>query len=383
MTTDAVITARAPGKLFIAGEYAVVTPGEPSVLVAVDRYLTARLTESRGAGSIHSPEYGQVPLRWTRSGDGVAIDREHHPYDYVLATITLAEELRAELGLAPRFFDLRLDSGLDDVTGRKFGLGSSAAVTVATAAAIDEFYGFGLTRLELFKLALLATIHVSPSASGADVAASTFGGWIGYRSPDRATLRERAATTSVAELLRSDDAWDGLEIVRLPPPETLRLLVGWTGSPASTERLVDEIRRHARAGDVDLPAFLLDSRACVSELWDALNRGDDAATMTAVHDARRLLQQLGRQAGVDIETARLSALCDTAESVGAVGKSSGAGGGDCGIVLAPESADIAGLLRNWEAHDIRHLTISVHPPSSAPTTAPSSASITPGVVDVG
>ena len=69
--SDAVITARAPGKLFIAGEYAVVTPGEPSVLVAVDRYLTTRLTESTGAGSIHSPEYGQVPLVWTRDADGV------------------------------------------------------------------------------------------------------------------------------------------------------------------------------------------------------------------------------------------------------------------------------------------------------------------------
>ena len=42
------------------------------MLVAVDRYLTARLTESRGVGSIHSPEYGQVPLTWTRSGDGSA-----------------------------------------------------------------------------------------------------------------------------------------------------------------------------------------------------------------------------------------------------------------------------------------------------------------------
>ena len=31
------IETRAPGKLFIAGEYAVVEPGEPSVLVAVDR----------------------------------------------------------------------------------------------------------------------------------------------------------------------------------------------------------------------------------------------------------------------------------------------------------------------------------------------------------
>lgn len=358
---DTTIEARAPGKLFIAGEYAVVTPGEPSVLVAVDRYLSVRLTESADAGSIYSPEYGQAPLRWTHGPDGVAIDRERHPYDYVLAAIRVAERLRADLGLAPRCFDLRIDSGLDDASGRKFGLGSSAAVTVATVRALDEFYGFGLTRTDLFKAALLATIGVAPAASGGDLAASTFGGWVGYRSPDRARLLRRSASESIAELLRSEDAWSGLDIVRLPPPAGLELLVGWTGSPASTARLVDEVARHARAGDVDLPAFLLDSRACVGGLWSALAAGDDATAMAAIRQARRLLQRLGRQAGVTIETPRLAALCDAAESVSAAAKPSGAGGGDCGIALAPADADVAALLRRWEAHGIRRLAVSVHP----------------------
>ena len=31
------IQATAPGKLFIAGEYAVVTPGQPALIVAVNR----------------------------------------------------------------------------------------------------------------------------------------------------------------------------------------------------------------------------------------------------------------------------------------------------------------------------------------------------------
>lgn len=355
------ITARAPGKLFIAGEYAVVTPGEPSVLVAVDRYLTVSLTESTGGGTIHSPEYGRLPLRWTRADDGLRVDPEHHPYDYVLSAITVADQLRNDLGIAPRFFDLRIDSGLDDVSGRKFGLGSSAAVTVATLRAIDEFLGLGLDRGDIFRLALLATIRVAPTASGGDLAASTFGGWIGYRAPDRALLAERAATLSVAALLR-DDAWAELEIVRLPPPDGLRFLVGWTGEPASTERLVDAVGRGTRAGAVDHPAFVLDSRACVGELWEALRTGDDDTTLAALRRARRLLQRLGAQADLPIETPQLAALCELAERAGAAAKPSGAGGGDCGIVLAPPSADIPGLLRAWEAHDIRHLTVSVHPP---------------------
>src|SRR5690606_24645033 len=56
------ITVRAPGKLFVAGEYAAVEPGEPAVIIAVDRYLAVTLTESVDVGTVHSPEYGQLPL---------------------------------------------------------------------------------------------------------------------------------------------------------------------------------------------------------------------------------------------------------------------------------------------------------------------------------
>lgn len=365
------IVTRAPGKLFVAGEYAVVSPGEPSVLIAVDRYLTVSLTESVDAGSIHSPEYSRMPVRWTRGQDGLTLDREHHPYDYVIAAIEASEGLRAERGLHPRFFDLHIESGLDDPSGRKFGLGSSAAVTVATIAAIDEFYGFGLDARGRYELAMLATIAVAPNASGGDVAASTYGGWIGYRSPDRDRLRAARSEHGVAAVLGSD-AWSDAEIIRLAAPAGLDLLVGWTGHPASTERLVSGVSRGTNVTGDAHAGFLEGSRDCVEDLWRALAAGmrdeQDAATppdrlaLDALRRNRRLLQALGERTGVTIETDRLRILCDAAEAIGAAGKPSGAGGGDCGIVLAPADADVAGMLRVWETNDIRHLTIGVHPP---------------------
>lgn len=366
------IVARAPGKLFVAGEYAVVSPGEPSVLIAVDRYLTVSLSESVDAGSIHSPEYSRMPVRWTRGQDGLTLDREHHPYDYVIAAIEVSERLRAERGLRPRFFDLFIESGLDDPSGRKFGLGSSAAVTVATIAAIDRFYGFDLGTRGRYELAMLATIAVAPNASGGDVAASTYGGWIGYRSPDRDRLRAARAEHGVAPVLGSD-AWRGTEITRLAPPAGLDLLVGWTGHPASTERLVSGVSRGTDVADGAHTGFLDASRACVEDLWRALAASppgttppraasDDALALDAIRRNRRLLQALGARTGVTIETDRLRILCDAAEAIGAAAKPSGAGGGDCGIVLAPAGADVAGMLRVWETNDIRHLTIGVHPP---------------------
>lgn len=353
------IETRAPGKLFVAGEYAVVEPGEPAVLIAVDRYLRVRLSEGAGAGRVHSTEYGRAPLVWTRDDRGAGIVLEHHPYDYVVAAIAAAEELRADRGLPPRYFDLHIESQLDDVHGRKFGLGSSAAVTVAVIDALNTFHGLGLTRLERFRLALLATITIAPAASGGDLAASTFGGWIRYSSPDRQALRTDRSAHGVARAMESD-GWAPCRITRLPDPDRIELIVGWTGSPASTERLVSGVRQPRGNPEGQYPSFLDDSRECVDALVASLeNHGEGALPVTRL--ARRVLQRLGTASGIQIETGKLRALCDIAERYDAAAKPSGAGGGDCGIGFVNAGGSQRDILREWEANDIRRLSLSVHP----------------------
>jgi len=238
------IETRAPGKLFIVGEYAVVEAGEPAVLVSVDRLLHVRLTER------------DAPVACGAS-------------EHVLAAIRAVDELRAHRGLPERHFEIETESELEDERGRKFGLGSSAAVTVAVVEALDRLHGLGLDPVERFRLALLATIEVSPRASGGDLASSTFGGWILYRSPDRAELRAHRAAHGIASALVCD-AWRRCEVRRLPAPRDLELLVGWTGSPASTRQLVDGVSPQQPAAPLDQPAFLAASRDCVEALAGAL-----------------------------------------------------------------------------------------------------------------
>ncbi|MGO1389709.1 MULTISPECIES: phosphomevalonate kinase [Brachybacterium] len=358
------IVTRAPGKLYVAGEYAVVEPGEPAVLIAVDRYLTVRLSESTGSGRIRSGEYGSAALEWTRAADGVSMLLEHQSADYVFSALQVVESLRDERGIPARYFDLDISSELDDAQGRKFGLGSSAAVTVAVIEALDQFYGLGLDSIERFKVALLATIRISPNASGGDLAASTFGGWVLYTAPDRAALRRELEAGSVSEALAAD-AWDLHSVTRLPDPVGLELLVGWTGSPASTNRLVDSVRGNGREATTAHELFLQESRQNVDALVTALQGEDADGVLTRIRTARRLLQQLGESSGIRLETPALTALCDAAEAHGAAGKPSGAGGGDCGIVLVPETVERRQILSTWETHDIRLLDLSVHPPQGA------------------
>lgn len=375
------IETRAPGKLFIAGEYAVVEPGQPAVLVAVDRYISVRLEElsaSADSGRVHSSAYGKLPVVWTRDAEDAGIVLEHTPYDYVISAIATLEELRRARGFAPRYFDLHISSELDDTSGRKFGLGSSAAVVVATIAAIDEFYGLGLTRTERFQLALLATVQVSPRASGGDLAASTFGGWIRYTAPDRAALRAELESRGVEGALASD-AWELFSVAHLPEPASLALMVGWTGSPASTERLVHGVTRSDRVQHGGAPGasreagdytgFLADSRTCLDALVAALEAHDEEQVLALIREARRLLQRLGAISGTLIETQKLQALCEIAEAAGAAGKPSGAGGGDCGIVLVRPGAGgetAAGIESAWREQGIRRLDVAVHPAEGEP-----------------
>lgn len=354
------IETRAPGKLYIAGEYAVVEPGHPAVLVAVDRYLTVRLTAAAAAdsGRVSSSRYGHGVVTWVRDVDGESILVDHNPFDYVTAAITIVERLRSERDLAPQYFDLFIDSELDDASGHKFGLGSSGAVVVAIVEALDRFYRLELSRMEIFRLALLATIRVAPKASGGDVAASTFGGWICYTAPDRDLLLARCAGSTVSETLSAPE-WDTCRVRHLADLRDLRLLVGWTGSPASTERLVDRVQKGQHDLDVEYGRFLADSREAVETLvriWGT----DPDTELELIQRCRRLLQGLGHLRGIAIETEQLRTLCDLAESHGAAGKPSGAGGGDCGIVFLPSTVPDEDVLEAWRQHGILRLDLHPH-----------------------
>lgn len=340
------IAASAPGKLFIIGEYAVVDSGEPAVLVAVDRYLHVRL---------HPQEAAHPACPSPQS-------------DHVREAIRAVDELRHARGLAERHFSIEIESELDEADGRKYGLGSSAAVTVATIDALNQLYNLNLSALLRFRLALLATIEVSPRASGGDLAASTFGGWVRYTSPDRAQLSAQRNQHGICFALESD-AWLPCTITQLHAPSDLKLLVGWSGSPASTDDLVNEATRAAQTEHIATQqvAFLAESRALVDTFTAALTgsaAGTDgtfaAPEIRAIRDARALLKRLGEDRGIVIETPTLRELCDIAEHHGAAAKPSGAGGGDCAIALATPDTDIESILREWQQHSITPLDLKVH-----------------------
>lgn len=343
------IRARAPGKLYVAGEYAVLEPGEPAVLVAVDRFVSVTL--SPGGDRLISGSTGHDPLPFTRDRDGVPEQSERG--GYALAALRAVEQLRAEWGIPPRPVDIRIASELDAEDGVKYGLGSSAAVTAAVQSAALRLYGLEVSREQRFRLALIATLERAPLASGGDVAASIYGGWIRYDSPDRARVHECRQLNGVRAAL-DDPGWDRSGVTPLPSPPHLALLVGWTGNPADSTELVQKVLANRPAGTWS--PFLRESRTLVESLTASLGGAEPPEEVAALRD---LLNRLARQTGVALETEGLRDLCDVARTHGATAKLSGAGGGDCGIALHGRGADPSTIVRGWQSAGITPLHLDV------------------------
>src|SRR5699024_4951600 len=69
----------------------------------------------------------------------------------------------------------------DEKTGAKYGLGSSAAVvTSIISAVLEKFLKDKPAKKLIFKLAAIAHVRTQGSGSGADIAASTYGGVLHY-----------------------------------------------------------------------------------------------------------------------------------------------------------------------------------------------------------
>lgn len=349
----------APGKLFIAGEYATVQPGEPSLLIAVDRCMRVTVADPRleepaqVQGRVHSAIYPE-PLTWSVDDHGVPQFAHGTSADLVTRTIEVVAELARSRNIHTCPLHLIIESDLTDEFGTKLGLGSSGAVTVALTEALGTAWEMRLSTLERYQLAMLSTLTFSPSASGGDIAASTLGGWVRYTSPNRMWLSGFLEQEGVAACLATE--WDGLELRRLPDPQSVVVNVGWTGKPADTDTLVAQRQPDPGAKS----KFLTRSRAAVETLTEGILKDTAEIILMGFAEARDALLEYDVETGGGIETPGLFELRNIAEAHGAIAKPSGAGGGDCGIVLSEQHTALQTMFDEWNSENIVPLSVSIY-----------------------
>jgi phosphomevalonate kinase len=302
--SEAVVTA--PGKVLWAGEYAVLE-GAPAVVTAVDRRVIARVKES------HQP-----------------------PSPFLRA---VADELRREHGetLARRLSRIDVDSSRLQQDGKKLGLGSSAAVTVAaTAAALAPIRP---TRAMVHRLAhrahALAQEHKGARGSGADVAASVHGGALVVQ--------------------RTLDDLSPLNVRPLPVPAALHFALVWTGVPADTATLVAQVAKTPAPG----PLQALGEVAVA--LAAAFEAGDAAAIVTLVADGAAALAALGAATAAPLVPPIWQTVHDVARAHRGAAKPTGAGGGDLLLAVFPDAGAVTGFRLEIAARGMMPVTCAVSP----------------------
>lgn len=342
----------------VAGEFAVLVPGHELVVMAVDRYVHALIEDS--AENKLNLKNLQLCINWSFSNDEVTINSLDKRVDFIQQALEVTLRYLREQGVSLEPFTLTIESELDDSSGRKYGLGSSAAVVTAGVKAIIHRFLPDVEEKDrlIFRLAAIAHTVVQGKGSGADVAASTFEGVLRYRSFQAEwLLAQYEQTKRITNLIELEWIHMVLEPLYLPPD--LHLCIGWTGNPASTTNLVEKVLQFKEIDPLRFSTFLENSQEALELILRGCRDGDASSVLKGIQWSRKGLATLGEAAHIGIETPLLKKLSDLAGQAGGVGKLSGAGGGDCGIAFMPSVQAATKLKKEWVVHGITPLELNI------------------------
>lgn len=310
------VRASAPGKLFLLGEYAVLD-GAPALLAAVDRRVTVTITESDDAHwHLRTPGLGNSEILLGRDGelptglDAPSLERLR-VFDAVRTT--MADDGAPFDRLRERALSISIDSTAFFSAENKLGLGSSAAVSTALTAALLAVDGAAIAglspSLEDIRVLAMKAHRASQggTGSGGDIAASVFGGYILY---------SRDATPTPV-------SW----------PQELAVMAIVTGTGSSTTDLVGRVAAYAER-DADGHRADIARLAALARLAESALRSP-REFLGLASDYFDALVELDEHADAGIVSEHHRRLHSLAAGLGGVFKTSGAGGGDVGLLFAP------------------------------------------------
>ena len=309
------------GKLYWAGEYAILEPGQLALIKAIPIYMTAEIKASNDYRLYSDMFSYSVDLRPDSS------------YALIQETIALVEEYLTAQGVELHPFSLEI-RGKMEREGKKFGLGSSGSVVVLVIKAMLAFYERLADRELLFKLASAVLLKRGDNGSMGDIACIVSEDLVLYQSFDREKVADWLEKENLQVVLARD--W-GFSIRSVEPALKFDFLVGWTKEVAVSSHMVKQIKENMNS------SFLQASKETVANLVKALEVGQEETIIDLLERASQLLEGLSS----DIYTPLLRQLKNASRDLKAVAKSSGAGGGDCGIALSFDQDSTTLLKKRW------------------------------------
>jgi len=298
------IEARAPGKVVLWGEYAVLL-GAPALVMAVDRYAVCHLTPGGEAWGFSCAGYNAPDATLSRERLlGVAPPAARH-----VASIPWHVLHALENGALGNGGRVHTDTRAFYQGEEKLGLGSSAALTVAAYAAFAEL----LNQQPDYRVAL--HIHHNLQGrlgSGIDVAAAFFGGLLRFQRDDTPSTEDPH---------------------RWSLPGNLGMVFIWTGHGSATPGHLRRFEHWLRNGGDSGPIEAL----CRSS--ESLFASTDV--LQGLAEYTRRLRALDAVADIGIYDPSHEVLDRLAIDSRVVYKPCGAGGGDMGVAFSEDHEALA------------------------------------------
>ncbi|EHI77422.1 phosphomevalonate kinase [Streptococcus sp. oral taxon 058 str. F0407] len=315
------IAVKTCGKLYWAGEYAILEPEQLALIKAIPIYMSGEIAFS-DSYRIYSDMFD------------FAVDlTPNSSYSLIQETIALMNAFLADCGQTLRPFSLEIHGKMER-EGKKFGLGSSGSVVILVVKALLALYHLSVDQDLLFKLASAVLLKRGDNGSMGDLACIVAEDLVLYQSFDRQKVAAWFEEENLATVLERD--WD-FSISQVQPALECDFLVGWTKEVAVSSQMVQQIKQNIDQN------FLASSKATVVTLVEALEQGNVEKIIEQVETASQLLEGLS----LDIYTPSLRQLKEASQGLQAVAKSSGAGGGDCGIALSFDVQSTETLKNRW------------------------------------
>ena len=315
------IAVKTCGKLYWAGEYAILEPGQLALIKAIPIYMRGEIAFS-DSYRIYSDLFN------------FAVDLTPNPdYSLIQETIALVEDFLVDRGQTLQPFSLEI-RGKMEREGKKFGLGSSGSIVVLVIKALLALYNLSVDQNLLFKLASAVLLKRGDNGSMGDLACIVTEDLVLYQSFDRQKVAAWLEEENLETVLERD--W-GFSISQVQPTLECDFLVGWTKEVAVSSDMVKQIKQNINQN------FLNSSKEMVTCLVEALEQGKSEKIIEQVERASKLLEGLS----ADIYTPSLRQLKEVSQDLQVVAKSSGAGGGDCGIALSFNAQSTETLKNRW------------------------------------
>ena len=288
--------ASAPAKTILFGEHSVVYD-EPAIAGAVNKRAYVTIKESENDKTIfRAPDIGFEAELLTEEKKYILIKGKPGIIRYILDALYKVHDHSP--------IDITLNSNVPIGSG----LGSSAAVTVATLAALYRYHNIRFNKQSLAHDAHMVEQDVQGVASPLDTLVSTYGGLV-YLSRNK-------------------------KVEHINVDFNVPFVVGYTNKHGNTGKMVKDVRSLKNRNPKVINPVITSMGNLTNYAKQAILKGDFNKVGELMNINHGFLDVLG------VNTLELSRMVYSARDAGAIGaKTTGAGGGGSIISLCPGKVD--------------------------------------------